>query len=441
MAAAIIMNPFVMKAFYQGYVFSLSVTAGIIANEAVLFIGGFVVFNLGKLEKKKNRKKLRKFLSKRNVAFVIFIALMMFIAAEATLRALKPEEPFYENDALFAPMPYLMHTNQPDYTFCREANAYLDPENAGKEMCYSFNSLGFRGDLPDPEDDSEYTIILLGGSAAFNGEPLENSIAKKVERNLRDMGLEKVRVYNWGVTSYNSGQELAALLYHGIDLDPEMVIVYDGANELQQYFYDPRPGYPHAFASNEKAIKYFSNETNNLDIPDLFLLSVRRLESMKFLTERVFRRVIDYQFTGISQLRAEVGYGTDEWKERIVDNYVRNIEKMSMISEAADFRLAVFMQPLVHFKRPLVGAEIHMVSTLDFQEFVNDTYPEMSLGIKSLSWEYPKNRYYDFSSLLSGHDAQIFWDYIHITHEGNEIVAENIAERIYPLIEEDLRSI
>ncbi|MBN2331114.1 MAG: hypothetical protein JXC85_04830 [Candidatus Aenigmarchaeota archaeon] len=428
---AIIYNPFTVSAFYPGYVFNFGINTQIYFIEFCLAVMGILIFNLGLV-----RKNIRSYASRKNIAFVVIFLLIIFVAAELTLRAFTPTS-FYTEEPLFYPMPYIMHANRPNYEFCRPANAMLDESNAGKEMCYSFNELGFRGELPSEDKGDEYRIIFLGGSAAFNGEPLENSIAKKLEKYLREKGLANVKAYNWGVTSYNSAQELSVLVHDALDFHPDMVVVYDGANELQQYFYDPRPGYPHAYASTEKAIQFFSNETNSLDIPDLFLLAVRRLQSIRFLTERVFRSDLDYRFTGIYELREHVGYGTPEWENEIVRTYAKNIDKMSMISESGNFRLEVFLQPLVHFKEPLVGNEADMLSSLDFQRFVRSAYPAMAADLEAISDSYPENEYYDFRDILN-YDKQFFFDYIHINHEGNDIVGKEMADRLYAAVAEDM---
>ncbi len=427
---AIIYNPLTAQALYPGYVFNFGINAQIMFAEFCLAFLGVLIFNTGFV-----KRNFRRLLSRNNIAFVIVFLVIIFITAELTIRAFTPAS-FYTEKPLFYPMPYIMHANRPSYEFCRAANAMLDESNRGKEMCYSFNELGFRGELPPEEKGDEYRIIFLGGSAAFNGEPLENSIAKKLEKYLKERGLANVRAYNWGVTSYNSAQELSALVHHAIDFEPDMVVVYDGANELQQYFYDPRPGYPHDYASEEKALEFFANQTNSLDIPDLFLLAVRKLQSIKFLTERVFRRDLDYRFLGIYELRDEVGYGTEAWEKEIVDTYAKNIEKMSLISKNGNFRLAVFLQPITHFKEPMVGNERDMVSSMDFQRFVKATYPAMAAELEAMRSMYPENSYHDFKYVLN-YDKQFFFDYIHINHEGNDIVGREMSDLLYDAVAED----
>src|SRR5437899_12585594 len=115
------------------------------------------------------------------------------------------------------------------------------------------HALVFRVTVPPPQKGNEYRIIVLGGSTAFAGFPLSNSIAGQLESLFHQDGIETVRVYNWGVPGYISGQELS-LLAHKV-LDPDLVIAYDGANDaFLPYFADPRPYYPFVFIEYEDRI-------------------------------------------------------------------------------------------------------------------------------------------------------------------------------------------
>ena len=100
---------------------------------------------------------------------------------------------------------------------------------------------------------------MLGGSTIVTGGLLEDTVPAAIEAHLQLNGLPQARVYNFGVVSFVSGQELSLLVHRLIDLKPDLVITYDGGNDIfESWFYDPRPGYPFNFVVWEEAMTALS---------------------------------------------------------------------------------------------------------------------------------------------------------------------------------------
>src|SRR5205807_9482988 len=92
------------------------------------------------------------------------------------------------------------------------------------------------------------------------GRPGETTIPAAVEAQLQADGVRQARAYSLGVLSFVSGQELALLVHRLIDLKPDLVIAYDGGNDLYEpWVYDPRPGYPFNFVTEEEAMTALAN--------------------------------------------------------------------------------------------------------------------------------------------------------------------------------------
>src|SRR5262245_29915389 len=112
---------------------------------------------------------------------------------------------------------------------------------------YRLNSLGFRIERPlhKSKPEGELRVFVLGGSTVFHGAPLAKTIPGQVETELRRIGLNGARVYNFGVVSAVSGQALAVVTHLLADYAPDVVIFYGGGNDIvQPYQFDPRPGFP-----------------------------------------------------------------------------------------------------------------------------------------------------------------------------------------------------
>ena len=97
----------------------------------------------------------------------------------------------------------------------------------------SISEGGFRGAGPGTIGDDSYRIFMLGGSTTFGYVTLGDdlTIPALLEKKLRDSGLD-ARVVNAGVGAANTYDERYRVERYGVEWDPDMVIMYDGVNEL-----------------------------------------------------------------------------------------------------------------------------------------------------------------------------------------------------------------
>ena len=184
------------------------------------------------------------------------------------------------------------------------------------------NALGYNGKLPERRAD-QFSIFLLGGSTVWYGNP---SIASALETVAQENGYSNISVFNFGVAGANSAQELARLVYEVVDYHPDMIIFYDGGNDIVHpaSFMDPRPCYP---------IEQIVQEWNPFDALRSHEPSrlVMLLSASYLLRQTIVIPHLDY-FFDLEQLRRDVGWGTDQWRQRIAECYVTNHEKGRAIS-------------------------------------------------------------------------------------------------------------
>jgi lysophospholipase L1-like esterase len=130
-------------------------------------------------------------------------------------------------DFAFTPHQYLGYYPTPNYTKALTAH----------------NSLGYRGgEIALGKPDGVYRIVTLGGSSTYDVriEDNANTAAAQLERLLKeDYGYEDVEVINAGVPGYNSWEILANLEFRVLDLDPDLVIIYEGTNDVHARLVDP----------------------------------------------------------------------------------------------------------------------------------------------------------------------------------------------------------
>lgn len=307
--------------------------------------------------------------------------------------------------------PYIMFAGQP--------NGKIEAENI------TLTELGYRDEVSMPKPDSEYRIIVLGGSAVFQGSPREVSIVGSLEKALQTQG--NVRVYNWGIYSTVSGQELATILFRAVDFQPDMIVVYDGSNDLTEpYFFDPRPGYPFDYMATEGSRRIIEGDFGLFDIAAVLLRPTQ-------LGYTLFQFEIEEQITRRSQLEAEIG-SKEAWREAIVSQYTANLSKMCMVSQAFEVEFVAFLQPMIFFKETLSGNEPNLLGPDDYQNHTRQTYEMARAEFQNLSQQNPACIFRDVSRILSADTQPLFVDPVHLNDEGYTIIGRRLADILMPII-------
>ena len=130
-------------------------------------------------------------------------------------------------DFAFTPHPYLSYYPTPNY-------------HKGQT---SHNSLGYRGDeFPLKKPEGIYRIVVLGGSSTYDVRIENNAdiFTAQLQKQLKeDYSYQNVQVINAGVPGYNSWELLANLEFRVLDLDPDLVIIYEGVNDVHARLVEP----------------------------------------------------------------------------------------------------------------------------------------------------------------------------------------------------------
>ncbi|MDT7540306.1 MAG: hypothetical protein QOE33_210 [Acidobacteriota bacterium] len=329
------------------------------------------------------------------------------------------------------PKPYVEFTAEPGATLPAKYFQFGKLPFKVSSGAETLNELGLRDKLPPADKAGEYRIILLGGSTIWAGFPLSNSIAGQLESRFRRDGHDNVRVYNWGVPAYVSGQELSLLAHSALDYDPDLIIVYDGANDAYlTYGGDPRPGYPFRWILHEDGLNELRNRVAGGLPPAASLVSASR-----FLTAALTQfgnSRLDYYARDVQRLRASAGYGTEAWAEAVADTYARNQRKMCTVAQGAHAKMATFLQPTVAFKRPLVGNENSYAEGAEFQHYAADIYARMRRDVEATnSFNRGGGCYsFDVSDIFSDYPEEIYVDLVHVTNDTNAYIASRIYDRL-----------
>jgi lysophospholipase L1-like esterase len=171
--------------------------------------------------------------SKTNLALVVFSLTLTFLSLEVAARLWlaylatpdqKDEFVLYTSiqpiDYAWTPHQYLTYVPNPNY----------------RRGLTGHNSLGYRNnEFPLEKPNGVFRIVALGGSSTYDVAIPDNAatFTAQLEKVLRDdYGYQEVQVINAGVPGYNSWEILVNLEFRVLDLDPDLVIIYENTNDV-----------------------------------------------------------------------------------------------------------------------------------------------------------------------------------------------------------------
>jgi lysophospholipase L1-like esterase len=140
---------------------------------------------------------------------------------------------------------FVLFTNISPKNFAWTSHPYLTyyPTPHYQKGLTSHNSLGYRSDEFSLEKPSGvFRIVALGGSSTYDVriEDNEKTFTAQLEKELKEKyGYAGVQVINAGVPGYNSWEMLINLEFRVIELKPDLVIIYEGTNDVHARIVQP----------------------------------------------------------------------------------------------------------------------------------------------------------------------------------------------------------
>jgi lysophospholipase L1-like esterase len=201
--------------------------------QVFFFIGGYSVLFLGWLITKIPRFNA---LPEGYMGFIVSLALTVYLIVSLEAIAITRYKPDY-----FPEDPNVA-ARATGATFLQD-DFYGHILNPDSKTPYLINSLGFRGEeFPLHKEENEFRVVAMGDSITF-GYRLEDEtitypyyLQQLLQAQNSDDHL--YRVINAGVPSYDSFQVLRTLENRILDLEPDLIIVMVGWNDLS---YSLRP--------------------------------------------------------------------------------------------------------------------------------------------------------------------------------------------------------
>lgn len=145
-----------------------------------------------------------------------FVFVIILVVLDVSLTFVQKKQP------RFVEHHYLNYAGSPTYNVQDGLNIH--------------NSFGYRGpEIEQPKPKGRFRIVALGGSTTYTTQ-VENwreDYPRVLQQRLRDhYKYDDIEVVNAGLGGYSSWESLINLVFKALDLEPDMIIIHHGINDV-----------------------------------------------------------------------------------------------------------------------------------------------------------------------------------------------------------------
>jgi lysophospholipase L1-like esterase len=291
------------------------------------------------------------------------------------------------------------------------------------------NALGYRGpDIAVPKPEGLVRILCAGGSTTYT--PMvgdEETYPAQLERALRERGVGPVEVVNAGVEGWLSYETLINLELRALELEPDVVVVYHGVNDLLARLVWPPEAYRGDNSGYRRAVVPMRPPALWEQSTLLRIIAIRRgaIEPPGAMTRTLDRLLAEYKGHAFAQQAREGAYPSGFFAEVPVRRmlganppryFERNLRAIAALCAARGVALALatFACARDYPGQPLT-CEPEFLAGLD----------EMNAAIRRVGAD-TEAHLYDFAAAFPG-DRALYVDGVHLNAEGAALKGELFA--------------
>ena len=289
-----------------------------------------------------------------------------------------------------------------------DTNVYTLEPNQHKETV-NINNHGFRGaDVSIIKNDETYRIFVVGGSTTISlRAPSDDTTHPGYIQELfvkSDLDF-KVEVVNAGTPSFTSTEELSVVKNKIINFDPDMIIIYDGSNDLNL---------PYGHTPAKTSLRSIITDGLNRYLPFWETIPV----TYHILNQAVSNEPSYHFDTSTTTKKVNL------WKD--------NLKKICDVGKQENFDVIILLQPILGAgNKKLTDYEQQQYEIFEHEKVVA-SYAKFANQLSHLDDHCTKSL--DFRNIFDKYEGEIYFDNTHIKYQANEFVAENIFTEIYPII-------
>jgi hypothetical protein len=363
-------------------------------------------FTGGTREKQKVSTRLEKIMANAFLAIIVTVASFIVIefASRQFLVADNPFKDIAKVRDLRVPKPYVTFGGVP---------------NSG-----ALNKLGYPGPAPTIDKaNGEIRIAVLGGSTVMLGPP---TITDLIQSELDERGIKDARVYNFGTAGSNSTQDYARLIFEVADYKPDIVVFYNGGNDILSRSPDQRVGYPYNF---------LLWEANPIIEPSL---DTYPAFTLFWFGSAVLRTVFpDYFEEAFIQGAYRNGVqplleSDPQFAEILADHYLKMSTNSAMFAKMIGAKPIIMFQPIMYYKKNKSAWEArNSITNTGFlgkvEKFRHRVVQSLTeLDKSGVSKSVNMTEVFD----LNDNKNPIYSDFIHLTPAGNKQMAHLVANQL-----------
>ncbi len=314
-------------------------------------------------------------------------------------------DPFRNAIPIFLPHRFVFNRLDPHLGFAH-SNSAIPEENLPK-VPYTIMSDGmvaYYVEAETPVEDYPRPLIVALGGSTTDAIMYETSWPEELAKLMQEQG-QPGTVINGGVGAYSSAQELIKLMRDVVPLQPDLVISYNGINDLGNWALE---GHPMVHPYQQKLFESIMD----MDVDPYILPNTVGLFERLFITPRAPSKLNTPE------------YGTEVYQTP-GENWMHQVGMMQAISAyaGADF---------LHVMQPAGGLGSFVVPEETIAEEMDEGYLEALTATYDYARQVSAARDYalDLSMLFDGLDYAFDEIYLedarHLQPLGNAMVAEAI---------------
>jgi lysophospholipase L1-like esterase len=271
-----------------------------------------------------------------------------------------------------------------------------------------------------PSDMDGPTVFMFGGSTMWGtGSRDDHTIPSQLASVLARDGFA-ANIVNYGEIGYVSTQEVLALM---LELRrgniPDVVIFYDGINDVTSAIHSGRAGIPHNEYRRRAEFNLLSQCRAGDYKSEFFSRCVNNLATVRIVRAVLYRLGSDARESKAERIAQEADPALTDG---VADAYVDNIEIVRMLAERYGFTALFYLQPVIFEKNTLTKYErTQLEAATKYRDFFTDCYAAITRRAEGISC------FHDISGVLADCPQPCFLDFMHIDEKSNGIVAEAIA--------------
>lgn len=296
------------------------------------------------------------------------------------------------------------------------------------------NDFGFRDDQFKMPAEDELSIIVMGGSAAWGFGCLneKHTIPKKLEAlinaNIEKFpGKSKCKVWNLAQVDGRITQDIINLIMHGPSLKPDLVVCFNGWNEIAS-----------SFVLNPKLLKkwrcYFLNELAGWED---YRYGDNDTRLLKRVTLNWFERRTRIGQLFFAKQEGCLPSSVDDRINASSDIFAENIARMNIVADGFGIECYNFFQPNAYRKKIKSEDEAKVIELYDdFRPVEGGKKNGLEFATKNLYEKVVSNeslaqaKLFDLSDIFYEDKEGCFYSLVHCTEYGYDRLAHAIFNTI-----------